>query len=88
MSSNAISGRKSRSCSVGIDIPSSTSKRTEPAEIAPGSGTIRITARQVRLLPEPDSPTRPSVSPFRIEKLTSLAACTVRSGRNQPPEVT
>src|SRR5262249_58735525 len=36
--------------------------------------------RKVTLLPEPDSPKMPSVSPRLTSKLTPFTACTVRSG--------
>ena len=45
--------------------------------IEPSVGSSsRIIARPVVLLPQPDSPTSPSVSPFAIEKLTPSTART------------
>ncbi len=35
----------------------------------------------VVVLPQPDSPTRPSVSPSRMSKLTPSTACTVPTRR-------
>jgi len=40
----------------------------------------RSTVRPIVLLPEPDSPTKPSVSPVRIANETSSTARTGRSG--------
>ena len=42
-------------------------------------GSMRNSARSVTLLPEPDSPSRPSTSPCFSAKSTPLSACTVRS---------
>ena len=44
--------------------------------ISPGSGTSRRSERQVTLLPEPDSPTSPIVSPGRRSNETWFAATT------------
>src|SRR5258708_7136082 len=44
------------------------------------SGWSRRIERRVTLLPEPDSPRMPSVSPRFRSKLTPFTACTVRSG--------
>ena len=52
-------------------------QRTSPPTMRPGSSIIPSKAWAVTLLPEPDSPTRPSVSPLPIVKLTSRTACTV-----------
>ena len=41
--------------------------------------------RPVVVLPQPDSPTRPSVSPRRIEKLTPSTACTVAGAAAEEP---
>ena len=44
--------------------------------------------RPVVLLPQPDSPTRPSVSPASRSKLTPLTACTLSTSRpSQPPVI-
>ena len=58
------------------------------SRIAPLVGSIsRSTLRATVDLPQPDSPTRPSVSPAPIEKLTPSTACTVPTRRAQqtPP---
>src|SRR5690606_39984766 len=48
-------------------------KRIDPLTILPGASTNPITAREVTLLPHPDSPTRPTTSPSltRSEEHTS-----------------
>ncbi len=43
------------------------------------AGAIRTMARPIVVLPEPDSPTRPKVSPLRMKKLTFFTAV------NRPP---
>ena len=58
---------------------STPSKTTSPAV---GSSSFS-TLRPIVLLPEPDSPTRPSASPLRISKLTSSTA---RTGRSLGPK--
>ena len=57
--------------------------------ISPSSGSIRcISSRAVVDLPQPDSPTMPSVSPLSTEKPTPSTACTCavrrRAGRAVP----
>ncbi len=48
--------------------------------ISPSLASIsRQTSREIVLLPEPDSPTRPRLSPARIAKETSFTATTPRS---------
>ena len=48
--------------------------------------TRRSTLRATVDLPQPDSPTSPSVSPAATEKLTPSTACTVPiRRRNTPP---
>src|SRR5262249_100805 len=44
--------------------------------------------RPVVDLPQPDSPTSPSVSPAARSKLTSLTACTHSKGEKMPPPIT
>ena len=44
-----------------------------------GSGTSRMMERAVTLLPQPDSPTTPRVSPPRISKSTPSTALTTPS---------
>src|SRR3954447_11028867 len=46
----------------------------------PGHGTRRMTDRQVRVLPDPDSPIRPTISPGRMLRPASLTATTRPSG--------
>jgi hypothetical protein len=54
--------------------------------IAPLDGsTSRSTVRATVDLPQPDSPTRPSVSPGATEKLTPSTACTVPTRRRKMP---
>src|ERR1700694_4733438 len=50
---------------------------TEPSAILPARSRIRITAEEVTDLPEPDSPTMPSVSPLATEMLTCCTALTM-----------
>ena len=50
---------------------------TEPSAILPARSRIRITAYDVTDLPEPDSPTMPSVSPLPTEILTCCTAFTM-----------
>ena len=50
---------------------------TEPDSIRPGGATSRSTDMAVTLLPEPDSPTRPSVSPRPTVNDTPSTAVTV-----------
>ncbi len=54
------------------DSRSTPSKRTEPLV----ASRSRIIARPMVLLPQPDSPTRPSVSPRRTWKVTPSTALT------------
>src|SRR6266446_1908026 len=54
--------------------------------ISPASRFIRcINSRAVVDLPQPDSPTMPTVSPFRIENDTSSTARTVLRAPSSPP---
>src|SRR3982074_1368193 len=59
--------------------------RSEPSNhSSPALGSINFsTERPMVLLPEPDSPTRPSTSPLAISKLTSSTA---RTGRSPGPK--
>ena len=50
----------------------------------PGGSTSRMIEKAVSDLPLPDSPTSPSVSPARIEKLTSITAGTKRPSTSKP----
>ncbi len=54
-------------------LRSTPSKRTDP----PVASRSRIIARPIVLLPQPDSPTRPSVSPRRTAKVVPSTALTV-----------
>src|SRR4030043_1976990 len=54
---------------------STPSKRISPPAIRPGGrGTRRMMELAVTVLPQPDSPTSPKVSPASIVKLTSSTA--------------
>jgi hypothetical protein len=54
---------------------STPSKRISPPAIRPGGmGMSRMTEAAVTLLPQPDSPTSPRVSPASIVMLTSSTA--------------
>src|SRR5215213_365792 len=55
--------------------------------ICPAVGSSsRVTSRPVVVLPQPDSPTSDSVSPWRTEKSTPSTAWTAATGRlNTPP---
>ncbi len=61
-----------------LERPSSSApwNRIDPDTTSPGWGTRPRIDRHVTLLPEPDSPTSPSVSPARISNETPLAART------------
>src|SRR5271154_3652562 len=50
---------------------------TEPSAIFPARSRMRITAYEVTDLPEPDSPTMPSVSPLATDILTCCTALTM-----------
>ena len=65
--------RASRIGSPAIAVSSLPSNITEP-EVGRGSC---MAARPVVLLPQPDSPTRPSVSPFSTSRLMPLTALTL-----------
>src|SRR5205085_9978827 len=58
---------------------SSPSYRTEPSISALLRSTRPITVRKVTLLPDPDSPTTPSVLPRSSSKLTPETALTIPS---------
>ena len=53
---------------------SSPSSRMRPSTMRAASGSRRSSESAVMLLPEPDSPTSPSVSPSRMRKLTPSTA--------------
>ena len=53
------------------------SNRALPAVTRPARGRIPSSASDVTLLPQPDSPTIPSVSPGAMSNETPLTACTV-----------
>src|SRR6202030_2144008 len=62
-------------------IPSSSAPRKRALPVArPFAARSPITVRNVWLLPDPDSPTTPTVSPSAIAKDTSLTALTSPSG--------
>src|SRR5216684_938078 len=52
-------------------------KLTAPSAMRPARSRIRITAQEVTDLPEPDSPTMPSVSPLATDILTCCTALTM-----------
>ena len=61
-----------------MSSPASPNRSTPSNTIAPESGsTMRNTQRAVVVLPQPDSPTRLSVSPRSTANDTSETACTV-----------
>src|SRR6185295_10511945 len=71
---NTIWTRRRRACS---PLRESEAKSASPTTILPRVGSIsRAMQRATVLLPEPDSPTRPTVSPLRTSKDTSVAAAT------------
>ncbi|MNL45671.1 hypothetical protein D3C87_1683330 [compost metagenome] len=62
---------------VAISVPS---RRTLPE-----LGSIKRAMQRARVdLPEPDSPTMPTISFLRSVKLTSRTACTVRFALKKP----
>ena len=64
--------------SIGVLAVASSSPPSAPKRIRPAVGsTRRATRRPTDVLPQPDSPTRPSVSPRRIVKSTPSTARTV-----------
>ena len=58
-------------------VRSSPSKVTEPLAMRPFSGSSRRMASAVVVLPQPDSPTRPTASPASTSKLMPSTARTV-----------
>src|SRR4030095_8305921 len=64
-------------------VRSSPSKRTRPPTMRAARGRRPTIDRHVVVLPLPDSPTSPSVSPSPSEKLTPSTALTTRA----PPNV-
>ncbi len=77
-----MSRASARSSSLPARVTFAPSNQTSP-EV----GSIRRRMqRPVVLLPQPDSPTTPSVSPAARSKLTPLTACTLSTSRpSQPP---
>src|SRR5260370_27916128 len=88
--SNAVAGswkiiatrlpRRSASALPVMPRISSPSSLMLPDQRVRCSGCSFRIERRVTLLPEPDSPRMPSVSPRVTSKLTPFTACTVRSG--------
>ena len=76
-----ISRRSARSSDVPIERTSLPSNLTSPAV---GSMSRRI-VRPVVVLPQPDSPTRPSVSPGATSNETSFTALTAPTCRANTP---
>ena len=75
-----IAIREPRSCRISSGLLASRSSPSKtmlpPTMRPPGSGTSRKIDRHVIDLPEPDSPTIPSVSPRPTEKLAPSTAFT------------
>ena len=71
--------RMSRSCLGLIPIRFSPFQIASPLEIVVRRLFRPMIVRQVTLLPQPDSPTMPSVLPFSTEKLTPSTALTMPS---------
>src|SRR5438477_2927954 len=66
--------------------PCSASMRCPRHSMVPAVGSMSLsTVLPMVDLPQPDSPTRPSVSPWQIEKLTSSTACTLPRARPKTP---
>src|SRR5512134_1653063 len=66
--------RMRRSSSSGKPSRSVPSNRIRPPTMRPGASTSPRIEKPVTVLPQPDSPTRPSTSPGRTSKLTSSTA--------------
>src|SRR5215813_9150813 len=60
-----------------IVVSSAPAKRALPAVTRPARGRMPSNASDVTLLPQPDSPTIPSVSPGAMSNEMPLTACTV-----------
>ena len=74
-------GRSARGASAAMSVPSTM--------IWPLSASIKRAMQRAAVdLPEPDSPTIPTVSPRRTLKLTAASASTCRPGppKSPPPE--
>ena len=70
--------RRSRRVSSGTSSRSKPSKRIEPETSAECFGSSPMMASEVTLLPQPDSPTRPSVAPLATLRSTLSTAWVVR----------
>src|SRR5450759_4660869 len=68
--------RISRISSSGMSIRFFPSNVMVPPTMRPGRSMSRMTDSAVTLLPQPDSPTTPSVAPLRMLKLTPSTAFT------------
>ena len=75
------SGRRGSCASSSVESLSRSwpSNMTSPASIPPGGATRRMIDRDVTLLPQPDSPTRPRISPRSTEKSMPSTARTAPS---------
>src|SRR6185436_12788171 len=71
--------RKSASGLPASRVRSRPAMRTSPSIRVWAGGRSPMRARNVTLLPDPDSPRMPSTSPAARSKLTPFTACTVRS---------
>src|SRR5262245_48206313 len=84
-----ICGRSGRRSARGSGARSTTWPSAARKRISPLDGAIaRRMQRAVVVLPQPDSPTRPSVSPCSTAKLTSSTARTVATTRRRKPRRT
>ena len=70
---------RSRMTLSGTSQSSRPSKRIEPEIVAVSIGNRRMMASADTLLPEPDSPTTPSVAPRRRVKLFPATASVIRA---------
>ncbi len=66
-------------CLGEIFLRSISLKTIFPETIFPGASTSPIIEKPVIVFPEPDSPTRPTISPALIWKLISSTAFTIPS---------
>ena len=73
--------RRRRNASASSALSSSPSNQTEPPAMRPFSGSRRVMASAVVVLPQPDSPTRPTASPASTSK---LMPSTARAERPSP----
>ena len=70
-----------------VQMGGSKMSKASMATVPPPSATRRRRSRPTVVLPQPDSPTRPSVSPARIQKLTSSTAWTAGAPAANSPRL-